>query len=171
MQYFYVQTKKKKKKEAAALFNRQQQCMNCDSEWMQGWPGFALNMRAIRDSCQPPATFGRKSETEWVQEPEHQLAHVPLSGGTFSYKCFYNTGLWMSPHSSFGSVLFWHIFIIRLKGNAKATENRTALYYCQPDRDMTGPEINFQKKFTLVHLYSGDYSHCMCPLTCRYLLR
>ena len=69
--------KKKKKKEAAALFNRRQRCMNCDSEWMQGWPGFALNMRAIRDSCQPPATFGRKSETEWVQEPRASAGTRP----------------------------------------------------------------------------------------------
>lgn len=40
--------------------NRQQQYMKCgsDSEWMRERPGFALNMRAIRDSCQPSATLG-----------------------------------------------------------------------------------------------------------------
>lgn len=139
--------------------------MKCDSsnEWTQQWPGFALNMRAVRDSCQPSATLGGNQRLNGFKSLSWHKSC------TSSYKCFY-TGLWMSPHSSFSSVLFRHIVILRRKGNARQQRTEhlcTTVIPCQPDSDMNGLKLSFNRFFfahTLVHLYLCDYSYCTYPL-------
>lgn len=99
-----------------------QQSMKCDtgSEWTRELPGFALNMKAIRDSWKSPATLEGNQRLNrfkgWSirwHKSECSMTH-PLTGISGTTQAFE----WLlTPISTFP--LFWQTFINRITGDAR----------------------------------------------------
>ena len=91
----------------------QQQWKQC--EWTRDWPGCALNMRSIRDSCQPSGTLGGNQRLNGFRSPS-----VGKSCRTMRISLTSVSAAWLMCHAGylFGpvsalSVPFWHIVIKR----------------------------------------------------------
>lgn len=139
------------------------------AKWKQGWPGFALNMSAIRDKL--PAHLGKKSETEWAQEPSvswhvsccaiaptltsvSPVQHRPLNEFSLQFQ--------LRP-------VLAHRHC-RTKRQCQATEHRAALNYSQSDSDMTGLKFTFNK-CTHTHPHWFIFIMAIIHAACRYMRR
>lgn len=154
--------------------NRQRS--ECDSvrERTLGRPASDLNCRSIGDESQP--TVGEHHRLNGLKSLRIALAHVLLGNGTYSYKCLYSatkaSDRVLTPVSALCPVLAQEP-----KRQSQETENRAALYCCQPDSETTGLKFAL-KRSPLQHTPSTAFIHIVAIVhavcshgACRYKLR